>query len=347
VERNVSVPCSHCEYYGGYCGPEACARARPGTYTVDQCHPCWKRLYGAPGVNKGHVSLSTTKPRLSVDQLAAIKRCQKARQEGRECQEDLEFMKTSPQAESSTPSSATGRLRWAYGVTSVVTRTHSLLPQTLHSLALGGFGEPRLFIDNCTHEEGLYYSKELGLEVTARHPAIRTAGNWILSMWELYIRNPEAERYALFQDDFVCYRNLRSYLERWYPGERNDSHLGYLNLYTFPSNESLRPGRETGWYLSNQFGRGAVALVFSREVVITLLSQKHLVQRTADMHRGHKAIDGGVVTALGQEGIKEYVHYPSLVQHIGIESSMGNNPHKQSESFKGENFDALSFARTN
>lgn len=239
---------------------------------------------------------------------------------------------------------------WSYGVTTVPSRRHSLLPATLASLKQAGFDSPRLFVDGTKDVCG--WSEEFGLEVTPRFPAVRTAGNWTLSLWELYLRQPDAERYAVFQDDFVTYKNLRSYLEKWYPGEGNDALKGYLNLYTFPSNQGIcptqrKPGHpgegkpRIGWYKSNQFGRGAVALVFSREAVAVLLSAKHFVRRVMDAHRGWRAVDGGVVTAMGQEGWLEYVHNPSLVQHTGIESSMGNNPHLLSTSFRGEGYDAL------
>lgn len=224
--------------------------------------------------------------------------------------------------------------QWSYGITTVPGRRCNLFAETLDSLRLAGFDEPRLFVDGCDEVE-LY--SEFNLPVTLRSsPALRTAGNWTLSLYELYIRNPNADRYAIFQDDFVTYRNLRSYLSCCeYP------ETGYWNLYTFPQNQRLAPSRtHVGWYPSNQWGRGAVALVFSRQAVVTLLSSLHLTERPQDSRRGWKAIDGGIVESMKKAGWTEFVHNPSLVQHTGRVSSMGNSPHAKAVSFKGVEFDA-------
>src|SRR3990167_3648411 len=250
------------------------------------------------------------------------------------------------------------RLKWSYGVTTVPERLESgLLVTTLNSLNSAGFDKPRIFIDGDKENDlwrNLIRPKEagglgfVGLEMTFRYPRIRTHGNWVLTLYELFIREPTADRYAVFQDDFITCKNLRAYLESVpYPDK------GYLNLYTFPANQARFPmegqtGRQRfGWMLSNQFGRGAVALVFNREVALALLSSPHMVERPLDPNRGWKAVDGGIVTALAKVGIKEYVHNPSLVQHTGLVSSMRNKPHKLAESFQGEEFDALELLRGN
>ncbi|MCK9568750.1 hypothetical protein M0R72_07405 [Candidatus Pacearchaeota archaeon] len=223
-------------------------------------------------------------------------------------------------------------MEWAYGITTVPTRRDSLLVKTVASLAKAGFECPRLFVDGVENNTGY---ERFDLEITTRSPSIRTFGNWILGLAELYIRNPIADRYAMFQDDFVTYRNLRQYLEQLPYPER-----GYCNLYTFPRNQALCKSG-VGWYLSDQLGKGAVALVFSHEAVMTLLCHEHIVKRPQDSQRGWRAIDGGIVTAFKKAGWKEYVHNPSLVQHTGIFSSMGNAKQAQAMSFRGESFDAL------
>lgn len=228
-------------------------------------------------------------------------------------------------------------MQWSYGVTTVPSRLKDVFPRTLKSLALAGFDKPHLFIDGCKTPE-LY--QDYGTEITCRYPNVRTAGHWALSIAELYIRNPQAERYALFQDDFVTYKNLRCYLDSCVYPEK-----GYWNLYTFPSNQGLCPKGYEGWYESNQCGRGAVALIFSREILLTLLSQRSFINRPQCQKRGHKAIDGGIIDTLKKIGIREYVHNPSLVQHTGLESSMGNKRHQLAISFRGEEFDALNLCK--
>lgn len=224
-------------------------------------------------------------------------------------------------------------MRWTYGITTVPSRFNDLFPQTLEALANGGFDSPRIFIDSNGPEIEQY--KQFNLPITSRDN-IRTAGHWVLTLWELWIRDTTAERYAIFQDDFICVRNLRRYLELVpYPSE------GYQNLYTFPSNQALAPKDFTGWYPSNQQGKGAVALVFSNEAVTKLLGQRYLVERFRCLKRGHKAIDGGIVDAMKAVGWREFVHTPSLIQHTGDKSSMGNPPHLKATSFPGIEYNAL------
>ena len=224
-------------------------------------------------------------------------------------------------------------MRWTYGITTVPSRINALFPSTLESLANAGFNEPRIFVDSSEPEVEQY--RQFNLPLTYRDN-IRTAGHWVLTLWELWIRDTTAERYAIFQDDFVTVRNLRRYLELVpYPSE------GYQNLYTFPSNQALAPKGFTGWYPSNQQGKGAVALVFSNEAVTKLLGQPYLVERFRCLKRGHKAIDGGIVDAMKSIDWREFVHTPSLVQHTGDKSSMGNLPHLKATSFPGIEYNAM------
>jgi hypothetical protein len=238
-------------------------------------------------------------------------------------------------------------VKWAVGITAVEARRRDLLPRTLASLRAGGFDSPRLFVDGCADPQS--WAREFKLEVTPRWPTIRTYGNWILSLGELYIREPAADFYFMGQDDFVMSRNVRPYIER-----RGYPDRGYLNCYTFPSNQTLAP-KGGGWYESRllnpgdpqklQTGRGAVALVFSREAVQVLLTHQHMVERPTHVE-GWRRVDGGVVTAMNKAGWREYVHSPSLVQHTGKVSSMRNRPHPSATSFMGEEFDCLSLLRS-
>lgn len=227
-------------------------------------------------------------------------------------------------------------LRWSYGVTTVPSRREDLLPRTLASLRAAGFDAPRLFVDGLETFRAGDYEDRFGLPVTARWPEVRLYGNWYLALLELWIREPQADRFAIFQDDLVTYRNLRGYLDRApYPPR------GYLNLYTFPRNQKLCPEGHTGFYKSDQMGKGAVGLVFDREAVLTLLSSSHMAERPLHADRGWRNIDGGVVEAMRKVCFVEYVHNPSLVQHTGQLSTYGGMPHALAESFRGETYDAL------
>ena len=165
---------------------------------------------------------------------------------------------------------------------------------------------------------------------------MRCTGNWWLGLHELWVRDPCAEFYALFQDDLVAVRNIRPYMEARRVPERC-----YFNLFSFPQNEELAPKGLTGWYLSNQRGRGAVALVFPHNAAEALLSARHMVGKLTDLDRGFLNLDGGVITAMIQAGFRECCHAPSLVQHTGRVSTMGNRPHPQSGTYRDG--DAMTF----
>lgn len=229
-------------------------------------------------------------------------------------------------------------MKWACGLTTVPERS-KLLKQTLASVKNAGFTVDRLFVDGGPNGMPDYHA-------TIREPKISITGNWLLGVLELYIREPHADRYAMFQDDVLMCRNLRQYLESCeYPWQ------SYLNLYTMPQNLLLSGGKN-GWYASNQMGRGALALVFNREGLMTVLEQSCIWKKFQDtkpwmmngrMHEpnGHRSIDGILLTAMKQRGWKEYVHNPSLVQHLGRgHSTLGNREWDDADSFPGEQFDA-------
>jgi hypothetical protein len=224
-------------------------------------------------------------------------------------------------------------MKWSVGITTVPSRRKDLFPKTLASIQKAGFKVDRLFVDG--EADPSSWIKEFNLPISSRYPLINTAANWILSLGEMYLRDPNADRYAVFQDDFVTCLGLREYLE-WvgYPKEG-----GYLNLYTFPSNQALVPRDKIGFFESNQKGRGAVALIFDNPTVVALLTHPYMVARPKDIHRAHRSIDGGISVTMNLLGKKEWVSNPSLTYHTGAISSMGNARHKQTLSFRGESWD--------
>jgi len=241
-------------------------------------------------------------------------------------------------------------LSWQYCVTTVPSRRGKEFDRTLASLKAAGFDRPHLFVDG--DDDSKSWVMQYDLPVTCRYPALKTAGNWVSALYEMWQRDSTAERYAVFQDDFVTYPGLREYLD-WskYPEK------GYLNLYTCPKyNQHLAPknqhgGTVDGWFMANQLGKGAVALVFDRAAVQCLLGTDYLCKRflsvdfypNTQQRRCDRSIDGGIVECLKRNGFTEWCHSPSLVQHIGLESSMGNSSGwMQANSFKGEGFDARS-----
>lgn len=142
--------------------------------------------------------------------------------------------------------------------------------------------------------------------------------------------------FALFQDDLLACRDLRRYLEVCkLPTD------GYFNLFTMPEPYQIARPNEFGWFKSNQKGRGAVGLIFTRDAIMTLLQQKHMVDNFQDNHLGDRNVDGGISDAFRKAGWFEYVHNPSLIQHTGVESSMASKIYPEADSFQGENWSPL------
>jgi hypothetical protein len=254
--------------------------------------------------------------------------------------------------------------RWAVGVTTIPRRRGDLLPRTLASLTAAGFGDPRLFVDGCSHEEAASYEREFGLRVTARNPRLNVTYNWLLALEELFIRGGEAAEFlALFQDDLLAVKNLRPYLEATCAGEK-----AYWNCYCEARNEPYcrQNGKAVrGWRAASQRGWGALGLVFTRQGAADLLSSRSLMERpivrsAEDRGRHWKAVDGAVVTALKKAGYRELVHCPSLLLHTGELSAVDKRnsdgteetfpayrwaPSMAARTFPGEDFDALTLLK--
>lgn len=238
-------------------------------------------------------------------------------------------------------------MKWQVGLTTCPAR-REILPRTLASLKAGGFDELRLFVDGQD-------ASQYGYPVTCRDK-VGVVGNWILTLWELWLRDPTADRFVIFQDDILCCKNLRQYLEKCTYPEK-----GYLNLFLRPSTDG-RDRHVNGWQTTEHRGKGALGLVFSQEAVRVLLRQPYLVDKPLDPIRGWKKIDGAVYESMKAAGWSEYVHKPSLIQHTGVESTIDRRNHTlgnqdafpkfywPEETFAvdwpGEEFDAMNFLQS-
>ncbi|MEX0612906.1 MAG: hypothetical protein WD229_12370 [Pirellulales bacterium] len=69
-------------------------------------------------------------------------------------------------------------------------------------------------------------------------------------------------------------------------------------------------------------GRSACGLVFDRSTVDCLLRMERFVRGPA---REETMSDAVVIATLKSLGYKELVYYPSLLQHVGLESTLGNS----------------------
>ena len=225
---------------------------------------------------------------------------------------------------------------WAYAVTTCTQRLEMTLPYTLYDLAMAGFDEPHVSLDSnqlCSLEQVTGCKS-----ITTHYPALGAFGNWFATLWELRVRNPKATMFAIFQDDVIVTYGLREYLER-NPCPDN----GYMNLFTAPSNQDLfgsaddatwKEARTLTEETDLQTGRGALGLVFTKDVVGKLLASPILTEKPLTVRHPTKCIDGAVVQALNRVGVREYVHHTSLIQHREVESTVGRLVHQQATSFE-------------
>jgi hypothetical protein len=241
-------------------------------------------------------------------------------------------------------------LRWRCAMTTIPDRAQTRC-RTLQSLCDAGFPQPDIYVDG---RNQIAVRPTLCGDVSYRTRNVKTYTHWLLTLVEVYLKDPEADRYAIFQDDFVCCTNLRAYLDKCiYPTN------GYWNLFTVMGND-LDTDKQTrektpkayakeGWHLSNQLGQGGLALVFDNTSVIDLLTQRSMYERMWNHDRRHKYMDAAVVIGMNAAGRKEYIHYPSLVQHTGTQSTIWGEWKEgkdQSTSFRGPEWDALSLVDT-
>lgn len=250
-------------------------------------------------------------------------------------------------------------MKWSVGLTTVPERRRTFLPTTLQSLEAAGWGwkEVRIAVDGSN--DCSYYAEYLhaGGTITSRWPRVGAWGSWFLLLQELHIREPNAERYMIVQDDVVFCKNLKTYLEKTTKQDQ-----AYWNLYTFDQNEQVIAGESVGtWHQAScilgsgrkkQTGKGALALVFSLYGAEVLLQSRDAVLKPRAT-RPRTNIDGCVVKSMNAAGWREHIHNPSLCDHIGLESFIdstgddpaptGHGPFPKCQSFPGSQVDAMTF----
>jgi hypothetical protein len=226
-------------------------------------------------------------------------------------------------------------MKFAYGITTVPERRFRELPNTIQSLSVAGFDEPILFIDGIAHDSTNLDYDQLGLQLIFRGSRVGGYANWVLGLVELYLRNPTADRFVMFEDDLLACIHLHRYLEGCAYKE-----MAYYNLLTHNQYIQIIQAVPEGWFPSGQRGLGAVGLMFDNQTASQLLAYDLLLKNCTTCNRP-RSIDGAICNALSRVGIKEYVHWPSLLQHTGIESTQGHN-YGTVGSFNPE-FDPLTF----
>lgn len=161
-------------------------------------------------------------------------------------------------------------------------------------------------------------------------------GGWYSGLSFLHATRPYADFYLMCEDDIVLATNVRIYVEKWinqlYP-------LGCLMLYTPPPHRSFRVHMVTNESSCGKNLWGAQAVVFSRNSLRKFLSSPIIINfRDSEIGKSNAHKDSLIGLWGAQEELGIFYHTPSLVQHLPVNSLIGNLPH-QAEDFVGVHTD--------
>jgi len=209
-------------------------------------------------------------------------------------------------------------LKWMVGVTTSPRRI-ATLEKCLDSILAAGWTDPLLFVDGDVDVS----PKFAHLETCRRSTASGAFPNYVLSMSELYLRDPFADAYMIVQDDamFLPSTAVREYVDQvLWPTQDATEGPAIASLYC-----STRYKQSTsGWHqFPESWVWGAVAFVFSRDAIVELLQTPELWRHRAKPGDEGLAQIDVVIGSIAQEKKMPVFHpSPSLVQHIGTISTI-------------------------
>lgn len=220
-------------------------------------------------------------------------------------------------------------MNWAIGIQTCPRPEDVYIDHTIESVKRAGWDDITIFAEPDS-------PVPQGYPVTYRPFRYGDWTNWVCAYFELFMANPEANAFVLFEDDVTSSRNIRSYLEWAIP---KLGRFGCLSLYTPPKHHSDFQGwhdeADTGWALS-----GAQAMVFTRGSLQRFLSDPKVVNYRFDeigKKNAHKDC------AIGKWACKKervLYHNPSLIDHRGVESLIGTKNHRARD-YVGDEFDCV------
>lgn len=185
---------------------------------------------------------------------------------------------------------------------------------------------------------------EPGLE-TAERAVIRPHQygcwvNWVCALFDMYQTGVGSEMFVIFEDDIQMCRNVRAYLDELLPSL---GRFGTVSLYTPSHMKKHAGGLNCVHDESDMGGRvwGTQGIVFTEESLGLFLSHRETVAyRRESLGVENKNRDSAIGMWAKSSGKKVYYHTPSLMQHVGVASSVGHEFH-ESDDFVGVGFDAL------
>lgn len=200
--------------------------------------------------------------------------------------------------------------KWAIGIT-IAPRKYPTLPKTLKALKAAGwdtgiiFAEPGSYIDCGPNWPYVHRFKQTGI-----------FGNWMLGLYELFIRNIDADAFFMIQDDIVLAPGTRQYLENalWFTDQPHlVSLFGPNAIDKDPSN---------GWRSSLAYAGGPNSIIMSHETVQEILSSLVPLRYYGVRNQQKVSFDDlGIFVLMSHNEWPVFYPKPSLGDHIGHQST--------------------------
>ena len=223
--------------------------------------------------------------------------------------------------------------KWAVGVT-VAPRKNPTFERCYESFLEAGF-KPQIFKEPGVSLDPKFFK----YGVTERPRRLGAWNNWLSSLYELRQKNPNADAYAIFQDDVMLCRDIKTYLEQelW-----PSSFTAFVSVFT--------PNHYRGNSVWNPIDQGvnlwmAQTFIFPPLAVDSIL--RHPIIRG---WKGDKNIDSKIGEWARNIGMLPYYHTPSLGQHVGHDSTIWGEElpamgDRSASDFVGESFSAMQLLR--
>lgn len=223
-------------------------------------------------------------------------------------------------------------MNWTVGITAAPRSGEVYLQQTIQSAAKN-FQDIHVFAEPILEKPGDVIFHQHGEQ-------FGDWSNWLCALFSLLITRPKTDYFLMMEDDVSLCNNLAYYLEGLIP---QIGRFAALSIYT-PERY-----RRYGRYIHNECHGvqtwGSQALIFGRHEAVRFLSSPEvLLHRTyGESYRGRDISNARKDAIIGmwseREQLPLYFHSPSLAQHTGRISSMGNEGHQSV--YVGTNFDAM------
>lgn len=198
--------------------------------------------------------------------------------------------------------------KWAVGILTSARKSQTII-KTVKALEHAGwdagiiFAEPQSYVNCGDNWDCVNRFRQIGI-----------FGNWILGLYELFIRNIDADAFLMMQDDIIIAPNTRKYLESalWFT---EGPHLVSL----FGPNVADKD-ESNSWRSTSKYGGGPASLVMSHETVQEILSSL-IPLRYYGIKRKTSFDDLGIFSLASSKKWPVYYPKPSIGDHIGHQST--------------------------